>query len=256
MQGEGPDVLLLAPIAAPGSYWMFQVAALVAHDFRVMTFETRGVPPSQVPPPPYSVNDLVADVVGLIEALGIAPVFVVGHSLGAIVAQEVALAHPELVRAAVLLGTLGRKDLTRRELGHRALADLEAGGASRPSDVAVRALTMFGRDALADDEWMREYFSAADSAPGSDPDGVLGLQHASTTYDDRLGALAKLRVPCLVIGFEQDLLVPAALTHEVADAIAGAIYLEVQGCGHGGPWEQPDEITEAILSFLAPHRPS
>src|SRR5712691_9593801 len=110
---------------------MPQMAALVAHDFRVTTFETRGVPPSQVPPPPYSVNDLVADVVGLIDVLGISAAFVVGHSLGAIVAQEVALAHPELVRAAVLLGTLGRKDLTRRELAHRALADLQAGVALR-----------------------------------------------------------------------------------------------------------------------------
>jgi len=256
MRGDGPDVLLLAPIAAPGSYWMLQVPALVANDFRVTTFETRGVPPSEVPPPPYSVPDLLADVAGLIQALGIAPAFLVGHSFGAIVAQEVALVHPELVRAAVLIGTLGRKDLTRRELGLRALADLEAGAAARPSDAAVRALTMFGHDTLADDDWMQAYFSATDRGPVPDLVGVLGLQHASTAYDDRLRALSELRVPCLVIGLQDDLLVPAALTREVADAIPGATYLELEGCGHGGPWEQPDAINEAIISSLAPRGPA
>ena len=254
IQGDGPDVLLIAPIAAPGSYWMMQIPALVAEGFRTTSFESRGVPPSEVPPPPYSVDDLVADVAGLIQALGIAPAFVVGHSFGAIVTQEVALAHPELVRAAALLGTLGRKDLTRRELGLRTLADLEAGVTPRLSDTAVRALTMFGHGVLADDEWMRAYFSSVDGAPSPDLVGVLGLQHASTAYDDRLGALAELRVPCLVIGFAEDLLVPAALTREVADAIPGATYLELEECGHGGPWERPDAINEAIVSFLTVYR--
>jgi pimeloyl-ACP methyl ester carboxylesterase len=249
-QGTGPDVLLIAPIAAPGAYWARQVAALVAHGFRVTTFDSRGVPPSQVPPPPYSVPDLVDDAAGLLEGLGLAPSFVAGHSLGAIVAQELALARPDLVRAAVLLGTLGRKDMTRRELGRRALADLTKGVQPRVSDPAVRALTMFGRHVLADDTWMQDYFAAAERSPDPDPAGLLGLQHASAAYDDRLDALAAVQVPCLVVGFEEDLLVPAALSREVAEAIPGAAYLELPGCGHGAPWEQPDAVSDAIIAFL------
>jgi pimeloyl-ACP methyl ester carboxylesterase len=249
-QGAGLDVLLIAPIAAAGAYWARQIPALVAHDFRVTTFDSRGVPPSEVPPPPYSVRDLVGDAAGLLEALDVAPSFVAGHSLGAVVAQELALERPDLVRAGALLGTLGRKDLTRRELGRRALADLSADTESRASDPVVRALTMFGRDVLSDDAWMQQYFAAVDHAPEADRTGVLGLQHASTAYDDRLAALAGVRVPCLVIGFEEDLLVPAALSREVAEAIPGAAYLELRRCGHGAPWERPDEVGDAMMSFF------
>jgi pimeloyl-ACP methyl ester carboxylesterase len=250
MHGEGPDVVMLGPIAAPGVYWASQVSALVERGFRATTFETRGVPLSDVPPPPYTVEDLVADAASLIEALDVAPTLVVSHSLGAIVAQELALMHPELVRAAVLMGTLGRKDLTRRELGQRVLADLEANVGPRTADAVFRALTLFGRQVLADDEWMRAYLSSAETVT-IDQLGAVGLQHASTAYDNRLAALAQVRVPCLVIGFEQDLLVPAALTREVANVINGAEYLKIPRCGHGGPWEQPIVINDAIISFLA-----
>jgi pimeloyl-ACP methyl ester carboxylesterase len=63
-----------APIGAPGSAWVpFQVPALVEAGFRVVTFNPRGVPPSQVPPPPYSVADMAADAAALVVELASGP---------------------------------------------------------------------------------------------------------------------------------------------------------------------------------------
>ena len=67
----------------------------------------------------------------------------------------------------------------------------------------------------------------------------------------RLGALAAIGVPTLVIGFELDVLVPARLTREVAAAIGGSRYVEIPRAGHGGPWEHPDLVNRAIVEFLA-----
>lgn len=86
---SGPVVVLVPPIGAPGAFWMpFQVPALIGGGYHVVTFDSRGVPPSDVPAPPYSVGELVGDLAGLIDHLAAAPTLVVSYSLGAFVTQE------------------------------------------------------------------------------------------------------------------------------------------------------------------------
>lgn len=97
---------------------------------------------------------------------------------------------------------------------------------------------------------------AADKPGSRTVTGLLGQQAATTTaYDDRLDALSAINLPTLVIGFELDVLVPAKLTREVANAISGGRYVEIVGCGHGGPWECPDRVNSVILDFLS-HLPA
>lgn len=251
---SGPSVVLVAPIGAPGAFWMpFQVPALTGAGYRVVTFESRGIPPSDVPAPPYSVAEMVQDLAGLIDYLDAAPTLVVGYSLGAFVTQELALARPDLVRGVVLLGTLGRKDATRKALADAALEAVRAGARMPPAYEAVtQALTLFGRTRLADDRWMEAFLKRSrETAVLPLSIGILGQQEASTAYDHRLRHLGAVRTPCLVVGFELDLLTPAALSREVADAIVGSRYVEIPDCGHGGPWEKPDDVNRAVLEFLS-----
>lgn len=81
-------------------------------------------------------------------------------------------------------------------------------------------------------------------------DGLVGQQLASTAYDNRLAALARIEMPCLVLSFELDVLVPAALGRELAESVPCARYVELPGCGHGGLWEQPAETARIITDFL------
>src|SRR6202451_4431650 len=93
--GTGKRVLLIMGQAAGGNVWsMHQVPALTEAGYEAITFDNRGMPPSEVPPGDYSLADLVADTEGLIEALDIAPCRVVGTSLGAMVAAELAVKRP------------------------------------------------------------------------------------------------------------------------------------------------------------------
>jgi pimeloyl-ACP methyl ester carboxylesterase len=123
--GSGEPVVLVAGIGAGREMWLpSQISALTGAGFEVVRFNNRGVPPSDVPSPPYSIHAMAADTAALIGALDLPAVSVVGFSLGALIAQELALAHPRFVRAVVLVGSLGRKDLTRRRLGEHAAEEL------------------------------------------------------------------------------------------------------------------------------------
>jgi pimeloyl-ACP methyl ester carboxylesterase len=70
-------------------------------------------------------------------------------------------------------------------------------------------------------------------------------------FPDRLAAYKWIRVPSLVIGFADDLMVPPYLAREVAEAIPGARYEEIDGCGHFGYLERPVAVNKLLVEFFA-----
>src|SRR5215218_7276848 len=87
--GHGEDVLLIQGSSAAGHIWdLHQTPALHEAGYRTVTFDNRGIPPSEAPPGRYSMQHLVDDTRGLIEALDLAPCRIVGTSLGSLIAQE------------------------------------------------------------------------------------------------------------------------------------------------------------------------
>src|SRR5262245_47588326 len=94
--GRGERVLFIMGSSAGGRVWtMSQTPAVVAAGYQAVTFDNRGIPPSDVPPGRYALADLIADTEGLIEAIGGEPCHIVGTSMGAVVAQELALRRPD-----------------------------------------------------------------------------------------------------------------------------------------------------------------
>ena len=251
--GAGDPILLVCGTGQPSFTWqIFQVPALTAAGYRVITFDNRGILPSDCPPAPYSVKEMAEDAAGLIEELDLAPCRVAGLSLGAFITQELALAHPELVRAAVMMGTVGRQSAFGRHLTQSWVEESEAGvERSRLGEAVDGAFAVFSAHAIADDERMQQYFDFALQMPRWENPGRLGQHVADRTYDDRLEDLAGIRVPCMVMAFELDMLTGASLCREVADAIPGCRYVEIPTCGHAGPLEKPEEVNEALLAFFA-----
>jgi pimeloyl-ACP methyl ester carboxylesterase len=253
--GTGEPVLMICGTGQASFTWqLFQVPALVGAGYEAVTFDNRGIPPSDSPPAPYSVKQMAEDAAGLIEKLGIAPCRIAGWSLGALIAQELALAHPDLVRAAVMMGTVGRGDVFRRALTEswveRAESDVRLPKLAEIVDVAFNLYSPF---MLNDDERMRNYLDLAMAAPQWENPGRLGQFRADADYGERLEELAGVRVPSMVIGFELDVITPATLCREVAEAIPGSRYVEIPACGHAGPFEKPDEANRHLLEFFATH---
>ncbi|MGM1057754.1 alpha/beta fold hydrolase [Saccharothrix sp. Mg75] len=250
VDGEGDLVVLVMGSGSPGRVWQaHQVPALRAAGFRVATFDNRGIPPTDECPSGMRVEDLVGDTAALVELLG-APAHLVGTSLGALVVQELALARPDLVSRAVLLGTAGRNDPLQLALsrGERALHD--QGVVLPPAyHAALNAVLNLSPATLRDPVAARDWLDVLEFTGQVVGKGVRA-QMQLDEYDDRLDAYRGITAPCLVVGFADDRRLPPHLAREVADAIPGARYEEVADAGHYGYLEQPDAVNRLLVDFL------
>jgi pimeloyl-ACP methyl ester carboxylesterase len=249
--GTGEPVLLIPPAGTRSAVWLnHQVPALVRAGYQAVVFDARGTPPSAVPPGPYRIADLVADAVDLITGLDLGPCRVAGASLGAMVAQELVLARPDLVRAAAMLGTRCRTDFFRGVAARVHAARLRSADDSLLEHDAITTMgQLFSARTLADDDTAADWYAVFRMFPvrGEGP----AAQYEATIIEDRTKALGGVRRPCLVLAFAEDALTPPLLCREVAEAIPGCGYVELPGCGHFGFLERPDEVNAVLLDFFA-----
>ena len=249
--GTGEPVVMVMGTAGSGHVWhLHQVPALKAAGYRVITLDNRGIPPTDVCAEGFSVHDLVGDVAGLVEHLGLADARFVGTSMGAHVVQELALARPELVRQAVLLASRGRSDAMRSALA-RAEKELYDLGVVLPARyrAVVQAMQSLAPRTLNDEQqatdWVELFELARREGPG------IRAQLALEPMPDRLGAYAGIRVPCHVISFADDLTTPPQHGQELAQTIPGAGFKVIANAGHYGYLEQPEAVNEEILAFFS-----
>ncbi len=248
--GQGEPVLLIMGSGAGGNVWRaYQAPAINQAGFEAITFDNRGIPPSDAPPGMYSLADMVADTLGLIEALDAGPCRIVGTSLGAAAAAELAAARPDLVRSCVLMAVRSRADRVRRALAAADLALVDA-GVRLPAayDAPTTVLQMFSPATLNDDAavslWLDVFGLSAERR------AIASGQTGFDITSDRRDMLAAISMPCRVIAFTDDLICPPHLGAEVADIIPDCDFIEIGACGHLGYLERPAEVNSAIIEFL------
>src|SRR5215471_2765361 len=127
-RGSGEPVLLIPPAGTPAEIWaLHQAPAIVGAGYRAILLDSRGTSASATPSAPFRLADLASDAASLIAELRLGPCLVMGASLGAMVAQELALSRPDLVRAAALLGTRCRTDFFRAKFTRAYAAHVRRG---------------------------------------------------------------------------------------------------------------------------------
>jgi pimeloyl-ACP methyl ester carboxylesterase len=173
--------------------------------------------------------------------------------MGSIIAQEVALARPELVRSAVLIATRARTDVLRRAQAAADRTLQEAGIRLPPAYLAVRTVLEMLSPATLNDEadvsmWL-ELFELSGSS-------VSGQLAAVEALEDRRSALRGVVVPCRAVAFADDRVCPPYLVAEVAETIPGCDLVEITDAGHLGHLERPEAVNAAIVEFLGANRTS
>lgn len=253
VKGAGPLVVLIMGTGSPGRVWdLHQVPALVKAGYRVCFFDNRGIAPSSESTQGMTIDDLVADTAGLIELVreGDEQAFVVGTSMGARVAQELALQRPELIRKAIFLAGHARLDEFQKTLGEgeRALADAKTELPPKYA-AAITAAMNLSPTTLSDPRSARDWLDLLEFSVAPISAGVRAQIGMDENFD-RGAAYGKIGVPCLSVGFEHDRMIPAYLSAELAKAIPDAQYVEIPDVGHYGYLERPEAINEAVLAFL------
>jgi pimeloyl-ACP methyl ester carboxylesterase len=243
--GSGEPVVLLMGLGADASAWRPHADAW-SRSFRCVSVDNRGAGRSPAPPGPYTTRQLAADTAALMERLDLGPAAVVGISMGGAIAQELALARPDLVSKLVLTAAWSRPHPYTG-------AVLETLGRVRAS----LAPTEFVRH-LQTLIWTPDWFSAHESElsaarqeqPTVGIEGLEGQLAACLTHDahGRLGAVA---VPTLVTAGTADRFVPAGSSALLADAIPGARYESFRDRGHVHHWEELDRFNELVGDWLA-----
>jgi pimeloyl-ACP methyl ester carboxylesterase len=259
--GTGDPLLLIMGLAADSTAWMFQVPEFSQH-YRTIVFDNRGVGRSAKPPGPYTIHEMADDAAGLLDVLHVARAHVVGVSMGGMIAQELALRHPERVHGLVLACTYPEPDAdierNRRFSVERLGGSVSADGevqidlkAVNPMDFLQHLLPLvFNQEFIAKElPKLIQVFSGA-LQYGFSMEAILGqvaavMSHKAT---DRLG---KIAAPTLVITGDADRLIPPANSDVLAGSIPGAKLVKIPGGSHGFNFETPEVFNRAVLDFLA-----
>jgi pimeloyl-ACP methyl ester carboxylesterase len=250
-RGRGDPVLFIAGRGGAGRTWhLHQVPEFLRAGYRCITFDNRGIGATENADG-FTTETMVADTAALIEKLDVAPVHIVAVSMGAFITQELMVARPELVRTAVLMATRGRNDRTR-DFFRDAEVELAESGVELPAayDAKVRLLESFSPKTLNDDAAVRDWMDMFTMWPTKQTPG-LKTQLSIGPAANRLAAYRSITVPTLVISFQDDVVLPAHLGREVADAIPNSRYLEVPHTGHLGFIERPQVVNAAAMKFFA-----
>lgn len=154
--------------------------------------------------------------------------------MGAFITQELMLARPDLVSAAVLMGTRGRMDRAR-QFFRDAEAELADAGVTLPAayEAKIRLLENFSRKTLNDDTAVADWIAMFSTWPVKPTPGMRA-QLDVAPYTSRLSAYRSIATPVLVIGFSDDVLTPPYLGREVADALPNGRYMQIPDTGHLG----------------------
>lgn len=248
--GKGEPVLFIMGSGAAGHVWtMHQTPAVLRAGYEAVVFDNRGIGGSDAPAGKYSLADMVADTKGLIDALELGPCRIVGYSMGALIAQELAIYTPQLVRSAVLMATRARTDAMRRAMQESEQLMRESGIRLPAKYEAVRTvLEMLSPASLNDDATISSWLEILELT-GSGSNAADGQAWISQS-GDRREAMRAITVPCRTIAFADDLICPPHLVSEVADAIPGCDFVEIPAAGHLGHLERPDAVNAAIIEFF------
>ena len=243
--GCGPVLLLLNGWTASGLAWPSRFVAALERTFRVVRVDNRGTGWSRGAPVPFTISDLADDAATVLDAVGAPAATVLGLSMGGMVAQELALRHPDRVKRLFLVGT--RPPAPRQIVPAPGLAQVTMAPLAGPIDVHLRALWgAFCAPGFADahpdllDELIEQLVCRVTPrfAVVAQARAIAGWRGAPR--------LRTIGVDTTVVHGMLDRLMPVGNGMRLAQLIPNAAYVELPDAGHLVPMEATDALLDLI----------
>lgn len=243
--GAGEPLVLIHGVGARADDWSGVIAAL-GPGFATLRYDLRGHGRSEAPPGPYAIEDFTADLVALMDELEIARAHVAGFSLGGLIAQSLALRHPERVNRLALISTVSGRTPEERE---RVVGRLGFIAASHPADYFDQSV----------ERWFTPAFRAAHPE-------VIAARKATVTAMDRAAyaaayhalahtdfgeGLRDIRAETLIVTGEHDIGSNPRMARFMHQVIRGSRLRILPGLRHSLLLEAPEASAALLRNFLA-----
>jgi pimeloyl-ACP methyl ester carboxylesterase len=272
-----PTLLLVMGLGAQMIAWDTELCErLAARGFHVVRFDNRDaglstflpepvdafavmglVANGEDPQVPYLITDMARDAVGLLDHLGVAQAHVVGASLGGMIAQAVAIEHPERVATLTsVMSTTGDPDVGMPS-SEAIAALLEPPPTTREqlADRRVKCAHIWGSVGLVHEDQLRAE-AGAHWDRSHDPHGVVRQLAAILASGSRAEGLRQLDVPTLVVHGTIDNLVAPSGGERTAELVPDAKLLMIEGMGHDLPRPLWDQFVDAVTAHAGQHPPT
>src|SRR3954453_14156250 len=253
LEGTGEPVVFIQGVGVSGSGWRYQVEGL-AKDYRCLTFDNRGLGRSRPNAEAITVEQMARDTLAIMDAAGIDQAHLVGHSLGGLIALQLALTARKRVKTLSALCTSGRgSDASRLSpalvwLGLR-------------SRIGTRGMR---RSAFLRIVMPRQYLATVDNNKLSEELALLfghDLADTPAVVQGQLGALRRSHpgarlselkgIPALVVSASQDPIFPPECGRALAESLEGATFVEISDASHGVIIQRPAEINKLLIEHFA-----
>ncbi len=271
---SNPAILMIQGVGSSCRLWPTNlVHELADAGYRVIIFDNRDVGKSMLyqgktpnvvwfllrkqlgfsPKPPYSLKDLACDAVSLLNYLNIDTAHLVGFSMGGMIAQVIAIEHPELASSLTLIGTNSgnpKLPLPDKNISKQLLAKPQIQGTDHAFDYMSNVLqTLAGSQYLMSDTELTEVVNRL-LAQGMTKDGLLRHILAVAAAESRVNALQKLSINTQIIHGTEDNLVKPQGAIELAEIIPNAKLEMIEGLGHTLPQILAPKFKQLILTRI------
>lgn len=250
--GAGPAVVLVQGAGVIGEGWRPQIDALKDR-YMVIWIDNRGIGQSALTTGPLTVEDMADDVLAVVDAEGIERFHLAGHSMGGLIAQQIALCRPANVISLGLLCTF----LVGRQGSAMSLPLLLIAIRSRVGTRRMR------RHAFVEMVMPREYLDTVDrdalcgglqglfGRDLADQPPILMQQVKAMSKFDASGRVSALgHIPTLVLSARHDLIARPEYGRALAGAIPGSRFVEIAGAGHAVTIQRADEVNAILAAHL------
>jgi len=242
--GEGPLALFVHGFPLDHSLWLDQLKGL-AHVRRCVAVDLRGFGKSDpIVDRALTMEMLADDLAGVIDALGAEKADVIALSMGGYVALALFELRPSLVRSLTLVNTRASADSAKARAGRDALADrlLDQGRSAITSELITGLLSRKPS--------RRSQARVRSMIEGTRYETFIAALEGMKERQDRTSLLSRIDVPTLVIGGEEDAIIPEDEIRAMAKLVPGARTAVLSDAGHLAPIEQPDQFNQALIELF------
>lgn len=246
VSGEGPPLLIISGLSAERSFW--GLARPHLSGFTLVEFDNRDIGKSARASAPYTTADMARDALAVLDAAGIAKAHVIGHSMGGMIAQELALMAPPRVDRLVLSNTIARNDLYTAEI-FRLFRELRLQIDNELTFGAALTSFVLGMRTLKAIPLFAAVQQSLDAGLYQEKDAFL-RQLAACEAADTTGRLSGIASPTLVLYCDDDRLFSPSMVRQLAAGIRTAVLDEIVDSGHCPMVEAPETFAATVREFL------